>query len=85
MEHMVDNNGFPNNTPNVVVTDPRVRKVAGIVLGVAALVLPIAQIIDSSAENLDWSQFLNPATAIALFLAGAFQLGITTPNVPSYK
>lgn len=80
---MVDN--IPSETPNVVVSNPHVRKIVGIALGVTSLVLPIAQIIDSSAENLDWSQFLNPATAIALFLAGAFQLGVTTPNVPSFK
>lgn len=73
----------PSVTPNVVVQNPLVRKVVGIALGVAALVLPIAGIIDQYAANLDWSAVLIPAGAITLFLGGTFGLTVTVPNIPS--
>lgn len=74
---------IPSPTPNVVVSNPTVRKAVNIVLGVAALVLPIVAIIDAGAANFDWSGITGPATAITLFLAGAFGLGVTVPNIPA--
>jgi hypothetical protein len=73
----------PSETPNVVVSDPRVRKVANIVLGAALIVFPAAGILDASSTALDFSSWLLPATAVTSFLAGVFGLAVTTPNVPS--
>lgn len=72
----------PTETPNVVVSDPRVRKVANVVLGVALVVFPAAAILDASSPALDFSTWLVPATAVTSFLAGVFGLAVTTPNVP---
>jgi hypothetical protein len=72
----------PSVTPNVIVGNPAVRKVVNIILGVSALVLPIAGILDQYVAG-DWSPVLLPAGAITLFIAGAFGLTVTVPNIPS--
>lgn len=69
-------------TPNVVVQNPTVRKAANVVLGVALIVFPAAAVLDSTSVELDFSQWLIPATAVTSFLAGVFGLAVTTPNVP---
>ncbi|HWU29819.1 MAG TPA: hypothetical protein VN041_12130 [Microbacterium sp.] len=69
-------------TPNVVVQNPTVRRIAGIVLGVASLLTSAAIVIDGSSPAFDISAITTPAGALVLFLAGAFQVGVTTPNVP---
>ena len=76
-------NPEPHYTPNVVVGDPRVRKVANVILGVALIVFPAAGVLDATAPGLDFSEWLIPATAVTSFLAGVFGLAVTTPNVPS--
>jgi hypothetical protein len=69
-------------TPNVVVSSPAVRKVINWVLGVALIVFPAAGVLDASSPDLDFSQWLIPATAVTSFLAGIFGLAVTTPNIP---
>lgn len=76
-------NNEPNYTPNVVVADPRVRKVANVILGVALVIFPAAAVLDASSPALDFSAWLVPATAVTSFLAGVFGLAVTAPNVPS--
>lgn len=80
---MADNTVTPGLTPNVVVANPAVRKVANIVIGAALVLLPAASILDLNSAAFDWSAFLIPATAVTSFLAGVFGLTVTTPNVPS--
>jgi hypothetical protein len=78
-------NVAPTETPNVVVQNPTVRKVANIVLGTALVLFPAASILDVTSPALDFSEWLIPATAVTSFLAGVFGLAVTTPNVPSGK
>jgi hypothetical protein len=73
----------PQITPNVVVADPRVRKVVNIVLGVSALVLPIAGMIDRGVTEFNFDPWLMIAGEINLFLVGVFNLGVINPNIPS--
>lgn len=80
---MADNNTTQSLTPNVVVANPNVRKVANIVIGAALVILPAASILDLNSAAFDWSAWLIPATAVTSFLAGIFGLAVTTPNVPS--
>lgn len=69
-------------TPNVVVADPRVRKVANIILGVALIVFPAAAVLDATSPGLDFSVWLIPATAVTSFLAGLFGVFVTVQNIP---
>lgn len=72
-------------TPNVVVSDPRVRKVANIIIGALLVVLPTAGILDGSSTAIDFSGWLLPAMAVTSFLAGVFNVAVTVPNIPSGK
>lgn len=72
-------------TPNVVVSDPRVRKVANIIIGALLVVLPTAGILDGSSSAIDFSGWLLPAMAVTSFLAGVFNVAVTVPNIPSGK
>lgn len=69
-------------TPNVVVQNPKVRRIAGVVLGVGSLIVSGAMVLDATSPAFDWAPFTAPAAALVLFFAGAFQVGVTTPNVP---
>ncbi len=70
-------------TPNVVVQNPAVRKVAGVIIGSAAIIVPAAVVLDGATDALDWSAWTVPAMAVTSFLAGLFQVSVSTPNVPS--
>lgn len=72
----------PTETPNVVVANPQVRKAANIVLGVAGLVLGALVVLDAASGAVDFGEITTPALAVYGFLAGAFGLAVTTPNVP---
>lgn len=73
----------PSETPNVVVSDPRVRKVAGNVLAVASLIESIAVLVDGAIPQIDYGYITGPAAVIIAGLFGIFQLAVTSPNVPS--
>lgn len=72
----------PSATPNVVVSDPRVRKAVGNTLAVASVALAIATLVDSAIVELDYGNITGPAAVIIAGLFGIFQLGVTSPNVP---
>lgn len=72
----------PSVTPNVIVSDPRVRKIVGNILGVSSLVLSVATLVDGAIPELDYASVTGPAAVIIAGLFGIFQLGVTSPNVP---
>ena len=72
----------PTYTPNVVVSNPVVRKVVGNVLAVASLALSIAVLVDGAINELDYGFVTGPAAVIITGLFGIFQLAVTSPNVP---
>lgn len=74
-----------NLTPNVVVQNPTVRKIAGVIIGSAAIIVPAAVVLDGATDALDWSAWTIPAMAVTSFLAGIFQVSVSTPNVPSSR
>lgn len=74
----------PTSTPNVVIQNPTVRRVAQWVIGLAALLLPTLDIVQSETA-LDFSTWLPAATGVSSFLAGAFGLAVVVPNIPSKK
>lgn len=73
----------PSETPNVVVNNPSVRKIVGNSLGVASLLLSIATLVDGAIPDLDYANITGPAAVIIAGLFGIFQLGVTSPNVPT--
>lgn len=79
---MTDPN-VPSETPNVVLANPQVRKALNWVVGVAAVVVPAALVLDAASPELDWSGVLGPAAAVTSFLAGLVGLAVTVPNIPS--
>jgi hypothetical protein len=85
MANMPVGEPLPSITPNVVVQNPAVRKVANIILGVAGLALPIAAMIDAGAEAIDFGAWLPIASQINLFLLGVFNISVVNPNIPTYK
>lgn len=82
---MSDPTPKPTYTPNVIVQNPHVRKIAGNVLAVATLVLLIATLVDSAISVLDYGFITGPAAVIVGGLFSIFQLGVTSPNVPTLR
>lgn len=72
---------YSSDTPNVVVNNPKIRKVAQWVIGVAALVIPSLAIVQSSS-GLDFSSWLPAAMGVTSFLAGVFGIAVVVPNIP---
>lgn len=72
-----------DQTPNVVVQNPSVRKAANVVLGVAGLVLGTAIVVDGSTNAFDVTSITGPITAAYLYLGSAFGLAVTVPNIPT--
>lgn len=69
-------------TPNVVVQNPTVRRYANIVLSAAGLILGTLVAVDGATTAFDLTAFTIPAFVGYGWLAGAFGLAVTTPNVP---
>lgn len=72
-----------DNTPNVVVENPNVRRAANIFLGVVGLIVGTAVVVDASTPAFDISAITIPVTVGYAYLAGVFGLAVTTPNIPS--
>lgn len=72
----------PSETPNVVIADPRVRKVATAIIATAGIIIGAAATLDMASPEVDWAALTVPASAVTLFLAGIFGVTVTLPNVP---
>lgn len=79
---MTNPGATPSETPNVVLQSPQVRRVLNWVVGLAAVIVPTAAVLDAASLDIDWSAFVIPATAVTSFLAGLLGLAVTTPNIP---
>ena len=69
-------------TPNVVVQSPKVRRVAGVVLGVLGILLGTAVVVDGATPAFDLTAITGPVAAGYLYLSSLFGLAVTVPNVP---
>lgn len=70
-------------TPNVVVANPKVRKIAQMVLSVVGIMLSSLLVLDGNIPAVDWSAWLSPAFALYGFLAATFGLAVISPNIPA--
>lgn len=77
---------YPTTTPNTgIIQNPTVRKWAGNILGVATLVLSVVVLVDGAVDSIVLEEWTRPAAVIIAGLLGIFQLGVTSPNVPTVK
>lgn len=72
----------PATTPNVVVSNPNIRRAANVVLGVVGLLVGTAVVVDGASTAFDISAFTVPIVAGYAYLASAFGLVVTLPNIP---
>lgn len=70
-------------TPNVVIENPKARKIAGIALDVTGLILGSAIVLDASTPAIDIEQVTVPAIALWSYLRAGFGLSVTSRNIPS--
>ncbi|WP_309105013.1 hypothetical protein [Microbacterium sp.] len=75
-------NSNPTQTPNVVIENPKARKIAGAVLDVAGLTLAAVIAADAASPAFDVGAVTVPALAVWSVLRAGFGLGVTAPNVP---
>lgn len=71
-----------NYTPNIVVQNPTVRRYANVILSVVGIVLGTVVVVDGASAAFDLSAYTVPALAGYAYLAAAFGLAVTTPNIP---
>lgn len=79
---MTDTTPTPSQTPNVVIANPKVRRVANVVLGVVGLAVGTAVVVDAASTAIDITAITTPIFAGYAYLASAFQLAVTLPNTP---
>lgn len=71
------------NTPNVVITNPKARKIIGNTFGWLSLGITAVTIVDAAIDDIDLLWFTGPAAAIVMGLFGLYQTTVTSKNVPS--
>ena len=76
-------NPTPTQTPNVVIENPKARKVARTVLDVAGVVLGTVVIADASSGAFDVAAITVPALGVWSYLRLAFGLAVDNPNTPT--
>lgn len=78
--------GFdPDKVPNAVIENPKVRYSVNVVLGIVGLLIGALVAVDTASDAVDFAAWLVPVIAVYSFMAGAFGLIVTTPNVPRSK
>lgn len=75
-------NTNPTQTPNVVVQNPDVRRVAVITLGVIGVVLGTVVTVDNSTPAFDISEITTPIFQGYAYLSSLFGFAVTLPNIP---
>ena len=75
-------NTTPTETPNVVISNPKVRKGINIALWSAGVILGTVIVVDGSTPAFELSQVTGPISAGLLYLGSAFGFAVTLPNIP---
>lgn len=71
-----------NNTPNVVITNPKARRIARTVLDVVGVVLGTLMVVDVSSDAFNLTAITAPALAAFTYLRFAFGQAVDNPNTP---
>lgn len=72
----------PTNTPNVVISNPKARKIARTALDIIGVVLGTVMVADFATEAFNFLPFTAPTLAVWTYLRLAFGLGVDNPNTP---
>ena len=72
-----------NQTPNVVIENPKARKVARTILDVIGAGLAIVIAVDGASDAFSVVEFTVPALAGWAAARAVFGLGVDNPNTPT--
>lgn len=72
----------PSETPNVVITNPKARKVARTVLDCIGAALVITMAVDASSGAFDLLEVTVPVMAGWMAARSVFGLAVDNPNTP---
>jgi hypothetical protein len=75
-------NPLPTQTPNVVIENPKARRIARTVLDIVGLGIGTAIVADATSGAFDIAAITVPALAVWTYLRAGFGLGIDNPNTP---
>lgn len=76
-------NMYPGNTPNVVIHNPKARKIARIVLDVIGAGLVVSMAVDASTGAFDLLELTVPVLAGWTAARTVFGFTVDTPNTPT--
>lgn len=74
---------IPSTTPNVVIANPKARKIARTVLDVTGAVLGTVVMVDLASDAFDAAMITTPFLAGWTYLRLVFGVGVDNPNTPS--
>ncbi|ALJ20368.1 hypothetical protein [Microbacterium sp. No. 7] len=72
----------PNLTPNVVIENPKARRIARTTLDIVGVALGTLLVVDAATDAFDAVAFTTPFLAGWTYLRLAFGLAIDNPNTP---
>lgn len=73
---------MPTTTPNVVIENPKARRIARTVLDIAGLVIGTIIVVDGQTDAFSLVEYTAPAAVGWMYLRSAFGLGVDNPNTP---
>lgn len=76
---------LPSDTPNIVISSPRVRIIVRTVLDTIGGLTAIAMAVDASSPAIDIAAITIPILAGYAAARSVFGFGVDTPNTPRDK
>ena len=68
--------------PNVVIQNPKARRIARTVLDIVGILLGLLIIVERTTVGLDFGDLTMTLMTCWMFLRAAFGLGVDNPNTP---
>jgi hypothetical protein len=78
---MTDNT-FPTETPNVGISNPKVRQTIRTAVDVFGAAVFVVGAVDAASGAFDLSEFLIPAGAAYIAIRSVFGFAVDNPNTP---
>ena len=75
----------PTSTvPNVVIENPKARRIARTILDVGGLILGTVIVVDGASDAFNVLHITAPLSAAYLYLRNGFGLLVDNPNTPKF-